>query len=98
MDRHWCDGKIFETVLKLLVDVLDSQEQMVEICIGFVSPISIAAVANATLDFNAEGLVNFLKGFFDPAYIDFMEDDEENLDANTLSRRRSAMENNIVNG
>lgn len=36
-ERNWCDGKIYEAVIRPLVNILGSRERMVELLVGFVA-------------------------------------------------------------
>lgn len=50
VDRHWCDGFIYEVVLFPLVDILESRERCVKLMEGFMKGVNEDAMAEAIFE------------------------------------------------
>lgn len=67
LDRHWCDGFIYEVVSAPIVDVLESKERCIEIVGDFINEAYGDAVAGAPCEMQNKVKESILKVYFNPA-------------------------------
>ncbi|GLJ32744.1 hypothetical protein SUGI_0659230 [Cryptomeria japonica] len=63
IDRHWYDGRIYEIIMCLLVDVLPSKEACIKNITSFVRDVDADAVGSAIMEVEEEW-ANILEPFF----------------------------------
>ncbi|GLJ26291.1 hypothetical protein SUGI_0505320 [Cryptomeria japonica] len=77
LERHWCDGFIYEVVLVSIMDVLESKERCVEILRDFVNEDYGDAVAEALCELQKGVKERILKVYFNPTNYYSLDTKEE---------------------
>ncbi|GLJ17072.1 hypothetical protein SUGI_0295360 [Cryptomeria japonica] len=80
LERHWCDGFIYEAVFVSLVDILESKERCVEMLGDFVKEDYGDAVADALCELQDGVKESILKVYFNPSNY-YSSDSEEESEA-----------------
>ncbi|GLJ45347.1 hypothetical protein SUGI_0954530 [Cryptomeria japonica] len=79
LDRHWCDGAIYEAVLAPMVDILESRDKCAELLEGFVKKENGNMVVEAIYDLVEGNKNSVLKVYFSPENY-FLDIEEESVE------------------